>query len=243
MPVNNTERGGIATFTLVIAQNERRPIGVRGVFLRIKEAGVPLTITTRSTKIGSGDGRAFTNTMKKFEKIFTDTEFDEVVVSHDSDSTQSIELQIGYGDYEAEIISRTLAAQTFRNRTFRYDDDGGPIEIDANGFYEAQVAPENLQRKRIAWSANWENASTGGGTLEVMWGPSNLATFADIREQCCGLDAFSGDIPVNLYPSGNLSDSQETTAAISVYFLEVSGSDSVGVNNRFATYEEVYSAA
>ena len=60
------------------------------------------------------------NEMKKFEKIFVDSEFDEVVVDNSGDRNQGdydLTLQVGYGDYEAEIISRTQAAGT--NNAFR----------------------------------------------------------------------------------------------------------------------------
>jgi hypothetical protein len=114
---NNTQRGGIATFSIKLAQDERRTIGVMGTFLRVKESSVPLVIATRSNKTGSADGREFTNTMKKFEKIFTDSEFDEISVSTVDGAAASVELQIGYGDYEAEILSRSISASGF-NATF-----------------------------------------------------------------------------------------------------------------------------
>lgn len=236
----NTQRGGLHAYTIQCAAGKNTKRTIRGCTIRVADSPCPIDITVHNKKLNGGKGTAFTLTMKKFEKWFTDIEYDEIEIFNSSASDISVTLQLGYGDFVAEIISRTLAAQSIVTKNFApRDDDDTPIHVASGGFREIEIAPENLQRKRINWQLNWENAGIGAGTLEVMWGQAGVATYAEVRA-LAPLDASSLTPVVN--QSGSADN--ETTAALSLYLVEVSeGAGPVDVNLRIATYEEVYSAA
>ena len=248
MAVQNTERGGLATFSLVIKVGEKRVVGARGVFVRVKDAAVPLLIETRSSKIGRGDGRAFANTMKKFEKIFTDTEFDEVTVSHESASDQNIELQIGYGDYEAEIISRTLAANSWVSSS---DTNVLGLSDEPPAITLVEI-PENLQRKRIKVRIILESSAS---TNPPVASPDIYAVYSSADENVTDItdpDLYIVEQQLELGPDlTNVLFTEEmefeTTAAIFVGLVpsvtEVGAGDDITYTYRVMWAEEVYSAA
>jgi len=230
----NTQRGGLHAYTLKIAAGKTTKRTIRGTTIRVADAPYPVNITARAAKLNDQRGNAYTLEMKKFEKWFLDTEYDEVIVENPGAVDISVTLQLGYGDYEAEILSRTLAAPSVATRTVIVTEN----TIQPEDFLEVELWPENGQRKRITF--NWNTAiESGAGILEVWLGPPGIATFAAIRTQALPLDASD---PLSL-SAGPPQDGVESTAALALYFVNVHDTEPVTITYGFGTFEELYSAS
>jgi len=152
----NTQRGGLHAYTLVIAAGKTTKRTIRGTTIRVADAAAPINVTARASKLNDQRGNAYTLTMKKFEKWFLDTEYDEVLVENPTASAMIVTLQLGYGDYEAEILSRTVAAPAFTcTHTL------GVLAVEGVTVSIGMVTvPENLQRKK-AKAQVWIKSMTG----------------------------------------------------------------------------------
>lgn len=159
MSPDGTPRG-LSTYTRILAAGETSEFNVRGNFLRVKDAPAPCMITLRVSQINGGTGVEFTNEMKKFEKIFSAMEYDSVVVTNpSSEDTFAVTLQLGYGDYVAEILSRTVAAPSLTP-----NGDEGQLVGLTEGYTSVPVTiPENLQRKRIKIKVYVRSVTTADG--------------------------------------------------------------------------------
>ncbi len=230
----NGEPRGLSTYVRILVAGEVSEFNVRGNFLRVADLSTPLPITLRSTQLG-GHGIEFTNRMKKFEKIFSAMEYDSVLVDNDTDSNITVTLQLGYGDYEAEILSRTIAAPSFLTKTV-YSPEGG-TDIGDGGIFEVVLWPENLQRKRIVFSYN---AIPSDGAVEIWFGPPGLATAAEVRAGALAVDS-SDPISIGLFPV--TPDGIQSTAAASLYLLNPDTGNPATVDWAWTSYEENYSAS
>ena len=102
---------GIADYFRVIEAGASSILDVRGNFVRIQDAQPSVLVNARQLATGQADAGARQIRMRKFEKQQYATEFDSVEIVNDSDATQNVQLQIGYGDYTAEVTSRSQAAR------------------------------------------------------------------------------------------------------------------------------------
>lgn len=231
----NTQRGGLHAYSLQIPAGRTTKRTIRGTTIRVADAPFPVNITAHAKVLNGQRGVNFSLEMKKFEKWFTDIEYDEIEVENTSDTDIVVVLQLGYGDFVAEILSRTQAASVLQCATFSELDEGAPT-IGTLDLFEVEWIPENLARKRVFF--NW-NAFilSGAGTLEVWMGPPGL-TFGNVREQGTPLDAAFGD---NMTLS-NQPPELEDTAAVSFYLVNVDGAATITVEYVLNYTEEVYTA-
>lgn len=133
---------GLAEYTRTIAPGASDGIGVRGNFIRVKETSGQIEVTTRQDALGNKSGEQYKLPMKKFEKLYAASEFDKVEIrSLEATNDVTVVLQIGYGDFEAEIISRTQAA-----KFLSYSQQDESSLLAGSTF---TLLPENLQRKRV----------------------------------------------------------------------------------------------
>lgn len=227
----NTQRGGLHSYPLRIPANGTTKRTIRGTTIRVADAPYEINITAHNKKLNNGKGTAFTLPMKKFEKWFTDIEYDEIEIENPGDNEILVTLQLGYGDFVAEILSRTVAAAVTTMAHDFVDDEGGIAEDD---WIEVAIIPENLQRKRIRLIYSF--AFTGDGDVEVWLGPPEVATLADLFDQGYPLEMGEATAPM-----GDFIDWIESTAATSIYF--VAQADSITtIQYRWATFEESYLA-
>lgn len=231
----NTQRGGLHAYSLKVAAGKTTKRAIRGTTIRVSDSPYPVNITAHAKVLNGQRGVNFTLEMKKFEKWFTDMEYDEIEVENPGDIDITVVLQLGYGDFVAEILSRTLAASILQGETFSAIGEGAEI-IDAQNLFEVEWIPENLARKRVF--NNWNAFISGGaGILEIWAGPPGL-TYGTIFELGWPLDATFGD---NLQLGASLPD-LEDTAAVSFYLVNVDPIEDITVEYVITYLEEVYTA-
>lgn len=212
---------GLAVYKRIIPANEVSKLDVYGNFIRIKDASQPFNVTVRSNQLNGGGGVEFTMEMKKFEKWFSSMEYDEIIIENPTAENFTVEIMLGFGDYQAEILSRTLAAPSF-NSSHVAD---GPLE-SIDPFLEVPIVQENPQRKRILFGLmEWSAAS---GDVAAYFGPPDIGTVGEIEEL-----AF-----MNTLDTGQRE--LETTAAMSLYLVPASAVD---VSYAIHFVEELYSAS
>ncbi len=141
---------GLAEFTRTIAAGKNTKIDVRGNFVRVKESTIPLFIGTRSNVLSDRSGERYQLTLRKFDKLYAASEFDVVEVENQTQDDATVVLQIGYGDVQSEILSRTVAADSFANTI---------ITLGAGDNGE-QIIAANNQRHRLIFDI--QDESTAG---------------------------------------------------------------------------------
>jgi hypothetical protein len=139
--------GGLAEYTRTLNAAQSQAITVRGVFLRVADCSSEVEISLRQYEVGSKQGTQYTMVMRKGEKIYAASEFDNVTIRNLSASAQTIVLMVGYGDYAAEVPNRIDSADIFRPDPSFGTSTGDPIEIDDAG--QTQLAGDNARRKTI----------------------------------------------------------------------------------------------
>lgn len=128
---------GIQDYPVSIPAGEVRTIAARGQFLRVRESKGSLRIRLSQNQVGPKDGSVTSIVMRKFEKQKLAEEFDAIEIENLESFDQDVVMMIGYGDYEAEILSRTLAAKALSS---------GAVSV---GLGLNTILPENLLRKRV----------------------------------------------------------------------------------------------
>ena len=94
---------GLAPYARILTANQRANINVRGTTIFLRQATGELKVTLRSQQVGSQDGVAYTLRMSAAEKWFHAQEFDQIEVEDVSGTANTIELYIGYGDFEKPV--------------------------------------------------------------------------------------------------------------------------------------------
>lgn len=138
---------GLAEFIRQLNANQTQPITVRGTFLRVADCASEVEISLRQYEVGSRQGTQYKMTMRKGEKIYAATEFDNVTVRNLAAVSQTVTLMIGYGDYSAEVPSRIDAADIFQPDPDFGTSTGDPIAVANAG--QTQLAAANARRKQL----------------------------------------------------------------------------------------------
>jgi hypothetical protein len=246
--LTKNSKGGITNYVRVIPSGEVSKLDVRGTFMRVKDCPSPVPITIRANEVNGGDGVSYTLVMKKFEKWFSALEFDEVIIENDTGAEITVELQVGYGDYQAEIISRTQASQNVVAK----NASGGTVITDvifphSGLFVPTPIVPENLLRKRLKIRVTVTEISTNAtsaanfaiGITEktlVMWDELTMYPISDAIPAVNTVDASDSFI--------TLEFETESTAAIGIraYPIEPWIGYEITVVYRVNVWEENYSA-
>lgn len=246
----NTQRGGLHAYQLRVPAGKSTKRDIRGCTIRVADSPHPVEITVHNKKLNGGKGTAFSLEMKKFEKWFTDIEYDAIEVRNDGVSDIFVTLQLGYGDFVAEIISRTLAASSIV-----CDGEDGYVDDTTEPRDPMLVEiPENLQRKRIKIRifVKTTNGTNVTGAPDVWWfyKHENIvpASIDDVDVYPLGqiLELPEGVTQggLLLQSDGHFDIELETTSAIYVGALLVGGTyDEYEIDYAVRWIEEVYSAA
>lgn len=177
--IGEDTKGGLEIYPRIVPAGSISKIDARGRFIRVKKSDGPLSIIIRANALGNAEGLEYRVNMSKFEKWYSSIEFDEVIIDNtDADAVQQdVELMIGYGDYESEIISRSQAAQIITCVGSIQDD----IVVDSTtGAVPVLLIAENSLRKRIKIRAMFRNAVVTGSVDAValfITHNSEVATF------------------------------------------------------------------
>ncbi len=143
---DNTQRGGLQTYRRILAAGEKGRFEVLGTTIRIKESDGPLSVKAYTSHLKDGGGVSYELEMGKFEKWFTDIEYDLVEVTNNQSFAQQVVMHLGYGDIVSEVTSRTEAGQIILtnsvNGTWKLFAHGDPL-------MPVLIAAENAQRKSI----------------------------------------------------------------------------------------------
>lgn len=254
----NTQRGGLHAYTIIVGAGKNAKREVRGCTIRVADAPYPVTITAHAKKLNGQRGTNFSLDMKKFEKWFTDIEYDEIEVFNSGSTEITVVLQLGYGDFEAEILSRTLAAPSFSVSEFdmscTLEEDEKPSE--ANGGL-ITLCPENGQRKRVKIAAYAYNfAVTGDPGVALWFGVSDIPNFDNVPPPAYpGMHAGDGG-PNYLNAASSVDQAEpffigewelETTATVYGISDIVAGNIAAGTSFtyqlKWVCLEELYSAS
>lgn len=217
----NTQRGGLHLYPIQVGAGKTTKRTIRGTTIRVADSPYEVVITAHNKKLNGGRGTSFTLPMKKFEKWFTDIEYDEIEIENPGDSNITVELQLGYGDFVAEILSRTVAASSFNSVDFFHGN-----ESPNAGANEVPFLDDNPQRKRVQFGiGEWD---AGAGTLDPRIGPAGLTlnTIDDVQAL-----AFLNTLERITF---------ECTAAMSIYYWDDGTLADVSI--EFNYLEEIYTA-
>ncbi len=94
---------GLSPHKRILTANQRQSIIARGTTVFLRKATGELSVTLRSNAVGTKTGASYTLRMEQAEKWFHAEEFDEVVVVDKSGASNTIELYLGYGDFEKPV--------------------------------------------------------------------------------------------------------------------------------------------
>src|SRR5262245_16206265 len=119
--------GGLLEYQRAIKAGTSEVIAARGKFLRVKDSNGQVSVTLKQNQLGDKAGESYSLKMRRFDKVFTPYDFDCVEVANIEGNDQTVILMIGYGDFQSEIVSRTLAAQTFRTVRLHAADPAGSL--------------------------------------------------------------------------------------------------------------------
>jgi hypothetical protein len=99
--------GGLSQYTRTLNALQENTITVRGTFLMILEGPGSVEVSTRQYEIGSRAGTQYKNNLRRGEKIYAASEFDNVTIRNLAAAQATYTLLIGYGDFSREIPDRT----------------------------------------------------------------------------------------------------------------------------------------
>lgn len=215
-------RGGLALYPITLGPLEYRKFNARGNFIRVRNADAEVTVKARSSKLAQGDGVVYSLVMRKFEKLYADTEFDVVELKNESETlTNDVVLMIGYGDFEQEILSRSQAAESIVAAQLLVDD----LFVDtASGATPELLIAENSLRKRIKIRACMRNVVITGGALAAL----NL--FITHNASAAAFDATDG---FPLLPWKDVGDADLLTGVFSGHEVELETTDAIYVRAGF----------
>jgi len=94
---------GLAPYKRILNANQRSTIIARGTTVFLRQATGKLSVTVRSNAVGTRTGAAYTLEMEQAEKWFHAEEFDEIVIEDLSGAANTIELYLGFGDFEKPV--------------------------------------------------------------------------------------------------------------------------------------------
>lgn len=219
----NTQRGGLHKYAIQVAAGKTTKRTIRGTTIRVADSPYEVIITAHNKKLNGGRGTSFSLPMKKFEKWFTDIEYDEIEIENPGESNITVELQLGYGDFVAEILSRTVAASGFNSVYFSHG-----TESPSAGLNEVPFLDDNPQRKRVQFGVmEW---TSGAGAIDPRVGPAGL-----VLDQA-GVEALAYMNTLEVLDAGF-----ECTAAMSIYYWDPGDLADVEI---FVNYiEEVHTAS
>ena len=177
---------GLSEYTRDVDAGASSRISVRGNFIRVKDISGSVRIRTAQNQVGGASGEAYSLNMRKFDKLYAASEFDEVTVESTSDTEGAfVTLQIGYGDYTSEVISRTAAAQSIEAHLHAFIGASAPAVKESFELYE-----EDLLRKKITITL-----------LSMVLNPANVAPY--ILAEDLPAVYMSGDVqPVGQFDFG-----------------------------------------
>lgn len=159
---------GLAPYKSVLAVDERRAINLRGTTFFVRLATGEIRVTLRSQQVADGGGESYTLRMTEAEKWFHAQEFDEVILENTSGAQNTIEVYVGYGDFEKPVpdivnvqvtLATTASAQTIADK----------INIDVGNVGAEQLLPANTNRVKAYITALSTNAE------EIRVGDSNVS--------------------------------------------------------------------
>jgi len=99
---------GLGSYTRAIAAGQSTTIGARGTTVVVRDiagGSGQVRVSTRANKLSGGDGVVYTLDMRRGEKLFTATEFDQVEVQNEAGVDVLVVMLIGYGDFVAPPIN------------------------------------------------------------------------------------------------------------------------------------------
>lgn len=126
---------GLSQYTVNLTGGVPRAINARGNMVFIRTANSEVVVDAASLEIGDR-GTRYRLEMFQGEKLFTASEYDQVVLQ--SDAAQTVQVILGYGDFVRQQPLRAGIAANIRNG-----------EIELTDGTRTLIAAENLQRKRI----------------------------------------------------------------------------------------------
>lgn len=255
--LQNTQRGGLLLYPIRVNAESSTKRTVRGTTIRVADAPGPVKITAHTKVLGGMKGTSFTLEMKKFEKWFTDIEYDEIEVTNETDSDITVSLQLGYGDFEAEILSRTLAAPGISPD---YAQFFTTIDNSVDDVAVVQLAPENLLRKRIRLRVTFfESLNSVAPAVPIMVAPAivydngegTVPIYTGSAMPLLGWQDATPEIEQFPQPGEVFEIELETTSKVLIgiafyddYRLSVIGTPfTIDVNFRVNFIEEVYTAS
>ncbi len=148
---------GLAPYKRVLQAGQRENIDARGTTIFLRLATGEISVTARSNAVGSKSGASYTLRMTEAERWFHAEEFDSIVIVDESGAANTIELYIGYGDFQKpvpDIVNVALTVPASRDVTTIADK----INIDIGAAGKEQLAAINLDRTRAVITADAGNA-------------------------------------------------------------------------------------
>lgn len=144
---------GLIEYTRTVLAGESSVISARGKFVRVKDTTAPIRVTTTQNQLGGASGQSYTSTMTKFEKLYTDDIFDQVAIDNTAEGSADVvvTLQVGVGDFQSDVISRTAAAAFGSTLLFAANAaELAALSVAGDGFCTLAVqGPDPLKKRAI----------------------------------------------------------------------------------------------
>ena len=160
---------GLAPYKRILTASQREEINVRGSTVFLRAATGPISVTLRSTQVGTKTGVAYTLRMEQAEKWFHAEEFDSVTIQDETGAANTIELYIGYGDFEKpvpDIVNVQVTSAESEIVTTEVDE----TNIDVGNAGEIELLPADPDRVFAiitALSTNVEEIRIGDDNVDT----------------------------------------------------------------------------
>lgn len=158
---------GLAPYKRVLLANARQTINVLGTTLFLRKATGEISVTVRSNAVGTKTGVSYTLRMSEAEKWFHAEQFDEVTILDETGAANTIELYIGFGDFEKpvpDIINVQVTSAESEVVSTLADN----VNIDVGNAGKIELVPQDSTRISAIITA------LSGNAEEIRIGDDNI---------------------------------------------------------------------